>query len=291
MRNNLAGGMALAEGVDVLGAEHLVHRAEALPQDDFRFPDLRIGEPAARLIEIPQRHRFGRDAHAVRRVAPEMLVGEEQHFLALPKRPFEHAPGIRRGAHQAAVAAAEGLEVGGRIDIGHRRDVLVRIEHGREFAPGALDLGETGHVGHGAAGGEVGQDRHLLRTREDVGDLGHEVHAAEHDVFGVARRRQARELERIAGKIGVAEYLVALVVMPENDHALAERRLRRADTRVAFVVGDDVVGVVGQCSCRHRSVFARLPVPESPRGDATRLPSPPRRRRQNSHARRARRGG
>ena len=55
-----------------------------------------------------------------------------------------------------------------------------------ELAPGDLELVGIGHVGHRAAGGEVGQDHLLVRRGEDVGALGHEMDAAEDDEVGVA---------------------------------------------------------------------------------------------------------
>src|SRR5688572_31198368 len=42
----------------------------------------------------------------------EVLVGQEQHLLALLERPGEGALGVGRGAHRAAAAADERLEVG-----------------------------------------------------------------------------------------------------------------------------------------------------------------------------------
>jgi hypothetical protein len=47
---------------------------------------------------------------------------------------------------------------------------------------------EVGHVGHGAAGGEVGEDDGLVGTGEHVGGFGHEVDAAEDDGLGVGAR-------------------------------------------------------------------------------------------------------
>ena len=86
-----------------------------------------------------------------------------------------------------------------------------------ELAPGLLDLVDVGHVGHRAAGGEVRQRHGLLRRGEDVGGLGHEMHAAEHDVVGVrALRGVLGQLERVAHVIGVADDLVTLVEMPQN---------------------------------------------------------------------------
>ena len=54
-----------------------------------------------------------------------------------------------------------------------------------ELLPRLLDLVEVGHVGHRAAGVEVGEDHLLVVAGEDVGRLGHEVHAAEDDVVGL----------------------------------------------------------------------------------------------------------
>ena len=60
-----------------------------------------------------------------------------------------------------------------------------------ELAPGDLDLVGLGHVGHRAAGGQVGQDHLLVRRGEDVGGLGHEVDAAEDDEVGVRVLRRS----------------------------------------------------------------------------------------------------
>ena len=53
---------------------------------------------------------------------------------------------------------------------------------------------------------------------EDVGRLGHEVHAAEHDELRLrAGRRLAGELERVTGDVGELDDLVALVVVAEHE--------------------------------------------------------------------------
>ena len=67
--------------------------------------------------------------------------------------------------------AAKGFEVGGRVDVGDRGDFAFNINDASQFAPAAFDLGEVGHVGHRAAGREVGQDGDLVRRGHDVGDL------------------------------------------------------------------------------------------------------------------------
>ena len=121
-----------------------------------------------------------RDAHGPGGVPAEVLVGEEEHAAASGERPFQHGAGVGAGADDAAVPAAEGLEVGRRVDVGDRHQV-VGVDDLAEVLPGGLDRFQVGHVGHAASGGQVGQiDRDLI-AREDVGRLGHEVDAAEDD--------------------------------------------------------------------------------------------------------------
>ena len=61
----------------------------------------------------------------------------------------------------------------------------VDVDDPGELLPGLLDRVDVGHVGHRAAGVQVGQDDLLVVAGEHVGGLGHEVHAAEHDVVGL----------------------------------------------------------------------------------------------------------
>ena len=76
-----------------------------------------------------------------------------------------------------------------------------------------------------------------MRRAQDVGALGHEVHAAEHDVVGfVARGRRAGELQRVADVIGELDHFVALIVMPEDDDAFAERRFCSRDAGIELIV-------------------------------------------------------
>ena len=95
--------------------------------------------------------------------------------------------------------------------------------------PGLLDLVEVGHVGHRAAGVEVGEHDPLVVAGEDVGRLGHEVHAAEDDVGGGAVGREPGQLEAVAPGVGPFHDLVPLVVVAEDQQPVAELRLRGAD--------------------------------------------------------------
>jgi hypothetical protein len=70
----------------------------------------------------------------------------------------------------------------------------------------------------------------LVSGGEDVGRLGHEVHAAEHDVVGGGvGRGKLGEAERVAPGVGPAHDLVALVVVAEDEDALAEGGLGGGD--------------------------------------------------------------
>ena len=74
--------------------------------------------------------------------------------------------------------------------------------------------------------------------REDVGGLRHEVHAAEDDVLRLRPGGgELSELERITGVVRVADHLVALVVMAENDQPLAQRAAGGDDPRLDVLGG------------------------------------------------------
>ena len=110
--------------------------------------------------------------------------------------------------------------------------------HLGELAPGDLELIAGGHVGHRAAGGEIGQDDFLVRRAQDVGALGHEVDAAEDDELRLAARGDgARELQRVADEVGELDHFVALIVVAEDHEPIAERPLGGGDPRVHLVVG------------------------------------------------------
>ena len=67
-----------------------------------------------------------------------------------------------------------------------------------------------------------------MRTGEDVGGLGHEVHAAEDDVRRLRTRSSfARQLERVSGHVGELDDLVALVMVAKDEQLVAECGLGR----------------------------------------------------------------
>ena len=84
-----------------------------------------------------------------------------------------------------------------------------------------------------------------MRLGEDVGGLGHEVDAAEHDEVGLRpRRRELGQLERVAGEVRVPDDLVTLVVVAQDDQPAAERaaRLRDAVLDLGRAGGRDELG-------------------------------------------------
>ena len=244
VHNNAHVGVLRPSLLDLLDRETLVHAAEAVPEDHARIHELVLGRPTEGLARVPHRHLLERHAHRLGGVAPEVLVGEEQHALTPLERPLEHRLRVRRRTHDAAVAAAEGLQRGRRVHIGDGDDrgaairVRFRPVDRQQFLPGRLDAVDVGHVGHRASGGEVREDHALLVAGEDVGRLGHEVHAAENDVLGVGlRERGVRQLKRIAEEVGVLHDLVALIEVAKNDQAVAQRLFRGTDAGVQFVRG------------------------------------------------------
>ena len=186
--DHLAFGMLGAERFDVLGPEPLVHGAVALPQQEGRVLDVALLEPAEVVPRIPDAHVGLVEAHLVAGVPSEVLVGEEEHLVAAGEGPIEDGLCVRARAHRAAVLADEGLQRGGRVHVRDRHDP-VDVGDARERLPALLDLVEIRHVGHRAARVQVGEDDALVFAGEDVGRLGHEVHAAEDDVGGVDRCR------------------------------------------------------------------------------------------------------
>ena len=128
-----------------------------------------------------------RHAHLEGGVASEVLVRQEQDALAAIPRPPQRRGRVRRRADHAALLADERFDRRGGVDVGHRHHVV--DAHLTEFRPARFELVDRGHVGHRAAGGEVGQDDLLVRRREDVGALRHEVNAAEHDELGLGMGR------------------------------------------------------------------------------------------------------
>ncbi len=107
--------------------------------------------------------------------------------------------------------------------------------------PALLDLADLRHVGHGAAGVQIGEDHLLAVAREHVGALRHEMHAAEDDVLRIGFGRGFGKLVRIAGEVRKADHLVALIVVSKQDRRGAQRAACGRNALVIRVVGQDEV--------------------------------------------------
>ena len=82
VHDHLDAGVLGPGGLDVLGTEALVHRAVALPEQQRRVLDVAVLEAAALGARVPDPHVVGAEAHVEAGVAPEVLVGEEEHLVA-----------------------------------------------------------------------------------------------------------------------------------------------------------------------------------------------------------------
>ena len=243
-------GVSLACVRDLVNGEALMDRAEAVPEDDLRVFELGGRVAAEGFAGVPERHLLERDAHGLGGVAAEVLVRKKEDTLAALEGPAEHGRGVGGGADDAAVLAAEALQGGGAVHVGDRDDWLAAAcvgggaEHIVNFVPGGLDGVQVGHVGHRAAGGEVGEDDGLVGAGEHVGGFGHEVDAAEDDSLRPGTStRGVSELEAVAEEVGVLHDLVALVEVAEDDDAVAEGVLGSADAEVELPGGG--VAVLG----------------------------------------------
>ena len=240
------------ERVDVLGPEALVHRAVTLPQEQGRRFEGGIVEASALQTRVPHCHVGACVPEFEPGVAAQVLIGEEQHLVAgtaaaaVPECPGQHGPGIRGRAHHATVPSDEGLQRRRRVHVGHRNDPI-DVGHRSECLPGFLHRLDVGHVGHRAPGVEVRQDHLLVRARQDVGRLGHEVDATEHHELrlGLAGGDPGQP-EGVSPGVGPGHHLVPLVVVPEDDQSRTEfvlglpdpgSELRRIGCRVAIRKG------------------------------------------------------
>ncbi len=139
-----------------------------------------------------------------RDVLRQKLVRDQQHGVG--GEALDHAHGVGRGAADVAL----GLHVGGGVDIGddrHARICLAQQPH----------IGAGDRLGKAAAGAHVGDEHGLFRIQQ-LGGLGHEVHAALDDDFLVHHGRLAGELQRIADDVGNAMVdFRRLVIMRQDD--------------------------------------------------------------------------
>jgi hypothetical protein len=124
--------------------------------------------------------------------------------------------------------------------------------------PAIFDLSDLGHVGHGTAGVQIGENGYLAGTAQHVGAFGHEMHAAKDDVLAGGFGGFLGEFVRVSAEIGEADYFIALVVVAE-DYAFAAQSLAGGgDAVVHGVVGEDEIifqTAKFNCRCHNLSCF------------------------------------
>src|SRR5262249_58070390 len=105
VHDDLAARMLVAERLDMLGAEALMHGAMTLPEQERRVLDVALLQPAEVVTGVPDAHVGLIEAHVVPGVAPEVLIREEEDLVAARECPLEDGASIRARAHGAAVLA------------------------------------------------------------------------------------------------------------------------------------------------------------------------------------------
>ena len=206
-------------------------RAVPAPQDEGGPLDLLWAVAAQRQMRVPHHHVVQAVAELERRVAPQVLIREEEHLTPTLQRPRQHRRRVGRRADRPVVLTAERLQRSRRVHVGDRDDLVLR--HLIQAGPARQHVVGGSHVGHRAAGGHVRQNDRLLRFAQNVRALGHEVDAAENDVAHIlARGRLLRQLERVPPKVGIHHDLIALVVVAQHDKLCPELLPRSGD---AFV--------------------------------------------------------
>ncbi len=167
----------------------------------------------------------------------EVLVGEEDDLVDTER--LDDVDRVGGGAADVGF----GLHLGRRVDVGDDRRAGMLVAE-----PGDVVGGDG--LRQRAAGPEVG-DQHGLVGVEDLGRLGHEVHAGHDDDVGVGLRGHPGQLERVAPQVGDAvEDVGRHVVVGEHDRVAAPLQL--ADLRddrfedLPFDLGDDPLEGVGR---------------------------------------------
>src|SRR5262245_55721582 len=89
MHDHADAGILGANIVHVLGQKALVDGAMPLPQDDASLTEPFRRDAAADHERVPDRALIERDAHSVRGVSAQMLVGKEENSFVALKCPFE----------------------------------------------------------------------------------------------------------------------------------------------------------------------------------------------------------
>src|SRR5581483_12448172 len=113
--------------LDLRHAEAGVHVAVPLPEDHAAAAQLRDAvatQVVERPVVVPERHLLVGNAELERRIAAEVLIGEEEDPLTTGERPLDHRAGVAGGANDAAVAPYERLQRRRGVDVGDGHDAV-----------------------------------------------------------------------------------------------------------------------------------------------------------------------
>src|SRR6516225_842226 len=130
---------------------------------------------------------------------------------------------------------AEGLNVGCRVHVRNGNDCAGYSA--LKVFPACLDLIKAGHIRHRATGAHVWQNNLLVIGAQDIGAFGHEMDTAKNDVFGILPAcGPLGELERISPHVGELDYLISLIMMPQDYQSPAEYVASIQDSSVQISV-------------------------------------------------------
>ena len=214
VRESLSGGFNLLDGKSGM------HRAVPLPQNHFGVDQL-LRRVAAQWLEgIPDDHFIQGNPQLEGGVTAQVLVGQEQDSLTMPKGPLHDLGGVGRGADRTVVPAAQRFDASDGVHVGDGNYAAFVLQQVLEIIPGVIHVFHGGHVRHGAARGDIGQDHFLVRGAQDARGLGHEVDAAENDVLRILLGcGLLGQKEGIPLVVGVLDYLFPLVMVAQNGNS------------------------------------------------------------------------
>ncbi len=137
-------------------------------------------------------------------VARQKFIGDHDDFG--DAEGFDDPAGVARGAADVGF----GFDLGGGVHIGDDRAAGI-------FLAQQADIGAGDGCGERAAGARVG-DQDLAVGIEQLGGLGHEMHAGHDDDIGLAFGGFAGQQQTVAHDVGDAEIdFGGLVIMREHD--------------------------------------------------------------------------
>src|SRR5205807_8690572 len=110
-----------------------------------------------------------------------MLVRKEKQFGSLREAPLKCASGIRGCADYALALPTKRFDRGRGVHVCNRRHavpLVSRNARANQVLPAIFDLSNFRHVCHRASGVQVGKDRNLAASRDNISAFSHEMHTA-----------------------------------------------------------------------------------------------------------------